>query len=80
MESSLLGAQSLVEIYDMLRSPPEEFTARMAQWERSAEKGCDFMSDFVYGSWLQGFSLDILIQLRAQHLAAITVQAWLSKG
>lgn len=58
MEPALLSAHGVAAVYDMLRSPALE----------------DDLVENMYGFWLQGFSTDILIQLRDQHLVFVTSQ------
>ena len=58
MEPALLTANGVGAVYDMLRSPVLE----------------DDLVENMYGFWLQGFSTDILIQLRDQHLVFVTSQ------
>ena len=58
MEPALLSANGVAAVYDMLRSPALE----------------DDLVENMYGFWLQGFSTDILIQLRDQHLVFVTSQ------
>lgn len=58
MEPALLTANGVAAVYDMLRSPFLE----------------DDLVESMYGFWLQGFSTDILIQLRNQHLVSVTSQ------
>jgi hypothetical protein len=63
MEPALLSAHGVAAVYDMLRSPALE----------------DDLVENMYGFWLQGFSTDILIQLRDQHLVFVTSQEpWIS--
>ena len=63
MEPALLSAHGVAAVYDMLRSPALE----------------DDLVENMYGFWLQGFSTDILSQLRDQHLVFVTSQEpWIS--
>ena len=58
MEPALLSANGVAAVYDILRSPALE----------------DDLVENMYSFWLQGFSTDILIQLRDQHLVFVTSQ------
>lgn len=73
-EQDLLAAPGVMEAYFLLRVPFGQDNEDKNNFHGVSAAVNEDLIGSVYGSWLKGFSTDILLKLRKEHLATVNAE------